>query len=38
MDKKEVSLDGNKFHDIIGFYNGVDRVLTKDLTWKTGHY
>ena len=34
---KEFILDGNNFNDIDGFYNEIDRLLTKDLTWKTGH-
>lgn len=34
---KTFILDGNKFNDIEGFYDEIDRLLTKDLTWKTGH-
>ena len=34
---KEFILDGNKFNDIEGFYNEIDKLLTKDLDWKTGH-
>ena len=34
---KEFILDGNKFSDIEGFYNEIDKLLTKDLEWKTGH-
>jgi RNAse (barnase) inhibitor barstar len=30
-------LDGNNFNDINGFYDEIDKLLTKDLTWKTGH-
>lgn len=30
-------LDGNNFSDIDGFYCEIDKLLTKDLTWKTGH-
>lgn len=37
MDKKEIIIDGNNFDNLEGFYNEIDRVLTKDLTWKTGH-
>lgn len=29
---KEFILDGNNFNDIDGFYNEIDRLLTKDLT------
>ena len=34
---KEIVIDGNNFDDLEGFYSEIDRVLTKDLTWKTGH-
>lgn len=34
---KEFTLDGNNFNDIDGFYNEIDKLLTKDLKWKTGH-
>ena len=37
MNNKEIIIDGSKFKDIYGFYAEVDRVLTKDLTWKIGH-
>lgn len=30
-------LDGNAFSDLEGFYQEMDRLLTHDLTWKTGH-
>ena len=30
-------LDRNNFNDINGFYDEIDKLLTKDLTWKTGH-
>ena len=30
-------LDGNNFNDINGFYEEIDKLLTKDLSWKTGH-
>ncbi|WP_033417594.1 barstar family protein [Cytophaga aurantiaca] len=30
-------LDGNNFSDEEGFYNEVDKILTKNLDWKTGH-
>jgi RNAse (barnase) inhibitor barstar len=33
----EILIDGNNFDDLEGFYCEIDRVLTKDLTWKTGH-
>ncbi|MBQ8198167.1 MAG: barstar family protein [Lachnospiraceae bacterium] len=34
---KEFILDGNNFHDLEGFYTEIDKLLTKDLSWKTGH-
>ena len=34
---KEFILDGNNFSDLEGFYTEIDKLLTKDLTWKTGH-
>lgn len=35
--EKKVIIEGNKFNDIEEFYSEIDKVLTKDLTWKTGH-
>ena len=35
--RREFIIDGNKFCDMEGFYCEIDRLLTKDLTWKTGH-
>ena len=34
---KTFILDGNNFSDMEGFYNEIDRLLTNDLSWKTGH-
>ena len=34
---KTFILDGNNFTDIEGFYNEIDKLLTKNLEWKTGH-
>lgn len=34
---KEIVIEGNNFYDIEGFYWEIDRVLTKDLSWQTGH-
>ncbi len=34
---KTFILDGNSFSDMEGFYNEIDRLLTKNLSWKTGH-
>lgn len=33
----EVVIDGNNFEDLEGFYCEIDKLLTKDLEWKTGH-
>lgn len=30
-------LDGNNFSDLEGFYEEIDKLLTKNLNWKTGH-
>ncbi len=35
--KKIIIINGNNFTDIESFYDEIDRVLTKDLDWKTGH-
>jgi len=32
-----IVLNGNNFSNEEGFYNEVDKVLTKNLDWKTGH-
>jgi RNAse (barnase) inhibitor barstar len=32
-----IVLDGNNFSDEEGFYNEVEKVLTKNIDWKTGH-
>ena len=34
---KTFILDGNNFTDMEGFYNEIDKLLTKNLQWKTGH-
>ena len=34
---KQIILDGNNFSNIEEFYDEIDRLLTKDLGWKTGH-
>jgi RNAse (barnase) inhibitor barstar len=35
--RKEFVLDGNNFNNLEEFYNEVDKLFTKNLTWKTGH-
>lgn len=37
MYKKEIIIDASKFNNIGEFYIELDKVLTKDLNWKTGH-
>ncbi|BAU52863.1 barstar family protein [Mucilaginibacter gotjawali] len=34
---KTIIINGNNFSDLESFYTGIDKILTKDLTWKTGH-
>ena len=34
---KTFILDGNTFTDTDGFYNEIDKLLTKNLHWQTGH-
>ncbi|MEZ3434875.1 MAG: barstar family protein [Lachnospiraceae bacterium] len=34
---KTFTIDGNNFSDLEGFYDEIDKILTKDLEWKTGH-
>lgn len=34
---KIFELNGDLFEDVEGFYNEIDRLLTKDLSWRTGH-
>lgn len=37
MDKKIITIDGNKFSDLDSFFDEIDSVLTKDLDWQPGH-
>ena len=37
MDRLTLVINGDNFSDLEGFYVEIDNVLTKDLTWKTGH-
>ncbi len=37
MGKKVITIDGNNFSDLASFYDEIDRILTKDINWKTGH-
>ncbi|SHJ15252.1 barstar family protein [Propionispora hippei] len=35
MEKKKVIIDGTQFHNIEGFRDEINKVLTKRLTWRT---
>jgi len=35
--KKTIIIDGANFSNLKSFYEEIDRVLTKDLDWDTGH-
>ena len=37
MKNKTIVINGDNFHNLETFYSEIDRVLTKDLDWKTGH-
>jgi RNAse (barnase) inhibitor barstar len=37
MNKQTIIINGNNFSDLESFYDEIDRVLTKDLDWDTGH-
>lgn len=37
MTKIALTIDGNRFSDLETFYSEMDRILTKDLNWQTGH-
>lgn len=37
MERMKIVIDGNNFSTLEGFFDEIDRVLTKDLDWKTGH-
>ena len=37
MEKKTVIIEGGNFIDLDSFFTEIDRVLTKDLNWETGH-
>ena len=34
--KYNIIIDGNNFSDLEGFYDEMEKLLTKDLTWKPG--
>lgn len=33
----KITIDGTRFSTLEGFYDEMDRLLTRDLSWKTGH-
>ncbi len=33
----KITIDGTRFSTINGFYDEMERLLTKDLSWRTGH-
>lgn len=37
MSKQILIINGDNFSDLETFFYEIDRVLTKDLEWKTGH-
>jgi len=37
MNRKTILIEGDNFSTLESFYIEIDRVLTKDLNWKTGH-
>lgn len=37
MNKKRLVIDADRFSDLEGFYDEIDRVITADLEWQTGH-
>ena len=37
MKKKSITINADNFSNLETFYDEIDRVLTKDLDWKTGH-
>ncbi len=37
MDKKTIKINGDNFSDLESFYYEIDRVLTNNLEWQTGH-
>ncbi|MCI8422305.1 MAG: Barstar (barnase inhibitor) [Lawsonibacter sp.] len=37
MERRKLIIDGAKFSTLEEFYDEMDRLLTRDLTWRTGH-
>lgn len=36
-ERKTIILDGDNFSDANGFYNEIDKIMTSELEWITGH-
>ena len=37
MNKQTITINGDNFSDLETFYDEIDKLLTKDLGWQTGH-
>lgn len=37
MKKRSIIINADNFSDLETFYDEIDRVLTKDIDWETGH-
>jgi RNAse (barnase) inhibitor barstar len=37
MNQQIIIINGDNFSDLESFYDEIDRVLTKNLDWQTGH-
>ena len=37
MERMQIVIDGSKFSTLEGFYTEIDHLLTKNLSWQTGH-
>lgn len=37
ISRKLLTIQGDNFSDMESFYHEIDRVFTKNLSWKTGH-
>jgi RNAse (barnase) inhibitor barstar len=37
MNKQTIIINGDNFSDLESFFDEIDRVLTKNLDWETGH-
>lgn len=37
MERMKIVIDGSKFSTLDGFYTEIDKLLTKNLNWQTGH-